>query len=174
MAPDDDAADMYLDAMETLERAGYRQYEISNVARPGRESRHNLTYWRDGEWLAFGPGAHGARAHERWRVVTGTGEYIARVAAGEDVAAERLPRDRATRLEEALFMGLRLAEGIDLDGIRRRYGVDVLETFGDALAPHMRAGRLVSDSGRIYLTRAGMLVANDVMAVFIGPGSTVE
>ncbi len=175
VAPDDDAADMYLDAMTTLERAGYRQYEISNVARPGRESRHNLTYWRDGEWLAFGPGAHGARDHERWRVVAGTGDYIGRVTAGVDVAAERLPRDRASRLEEALFMGLRLADGVDLATIAQRYGVDVWETYGPSLAPHERAGHLVHEPGRrIFLTRAGMLVANDVMAVFIGHGITVE
>ena len=175
VAPDDDAADMYLDAMETLERAGYRQYEISNVARPGYESRHNLTYWRDGEWLAFGPGAHGARAAERWRVVSGTGDYIARVAAGADVVAERWPRDRATRLEEALFMGLRLAAGLDLAAMSARYGVDLWETFGKALDPHVRAGRLMHEPGRrIYLTRAGMLVANEVMAVFIGHAITVE
>ena len=175
VAPDDDAADMYLDAMETLERAGYRQYEISNVARPGRESLHNLTYWRDGEWLAFGPGAHGARDHERWRVVSGTADYIARVTAGVDVAAERVPRDRVSRLEEALFMGLRLADGVDLEAIARRYGVDVWETYGDALEPHVRAGRLEHEPGRrIYLTRAGMLVANDVMAVFISQGITIE
>ncbi len=175
VAPDDDAADMYLDAMETLECAGYRQYEISNVARPGRESRHNLNYWRDGEWLAFGPGAHGARDGERWRVVAGTGDYIARVTAGLDVAAERVPRDRAGRLEEALFMGLRLAEGVDLAGIARRYGVDVWQTYGAALAPHVQAGHLVHDAGRrIYLTRTGMLVANDVMAIFIGHETTVE
>lgn len=175
VAPDDDAADMYLDTMETLERAGYRQYEISNVARPGCESRHNLTYWRDGEWLAFGPGAHGARAAERWRVVSGTGDYIARVAAGADVAAERWPRDGATRLEEALFMGLRLVAGLDLAALSARYGFDVWETFGDVLEPHVRAGRLVHEPGRrIYLTRAGMLVANDVMSVFIGQGITVE
>ncbi len=169
VAPDDDAADMYLDTMETLERAGYHQYEISNVARPGRESTHNLTYWRDGEWLAFGPGAHGARATSRWRVVSGTGDYIARVAAGADVAAERWPRDRVTRLEEALFMGLRLSEGLDLAGLAARYGVDISATFGAALEPHVRAGRLVHVPGRrMYLTRAGMLVANDVMAVFLG------
>jgi oxygen-independent coproporphyrinogen-3 oxidase len=166
---------MYLDAMETLERAGYRQYEISNVARPGRESRHNLTYWRDGEWLAFGPGAHGARTHERWRVVSSTADYLARVAAGDDVAAERTPRDRRSRLEEALFMGLRLVDGVDLAAIQLRYGIDVWETFGDGLAPHVRAGHLIHEPGRrIFLTRAGMLVANDVMAIFIGHGFTVE
>src|SRR5207247_8036827 len=57
-APDDDAAAMYLTAMERLEAAGYEQYEISNVARPGRRSRHNLKYWTDGEWLGFGWGGH--------------------------------------------------------------------------------------------------------------------
>ena len=58
LAPDDDAAEMYLWSLERLDRAGYGQYEISNVARPGRESRHNLKYWTDGEWAAFGCGAH--------------------------------------------------------------------------------------------------------------------
>ena len=175
VAPDDDAADMYLDAMQTLERAGYRQYEISNVARPGRESRHNLNYWRDGEWLAFGPGAHGARARERWRVVASTGDYIARVTAGVDVAAERVARGQASRLEEALFMGLRLADGVDLAGIALRYGVDVWQIYGNALEPHVQAGHLVHEPGkRIFLTRTGMLVANDVMAIFIGHEITVE
>ena len=58
LAPDDDAAEMYLWSMDRLDRAGYRQYEISNVARAGREARHNLKYWHDGEWLGFGCGAH--------------------------------------------------------------------------------------------------------------------
>lgn len=169
VAPDDEAADMYLESMTTLEAAGYHQYEISNVARPGGESRHNLTYWQDGEWLAFGPGAHGARGTERWRVVSGTGDYIARVAAGADTAAERMPRDRKARLEEALFMGLRLTAGLDLAALQARYGLDVWATFGDDLAPYVRAGLLVHEPGRrMYLTRPGMLVANDVMAMFIG------
>jgi oxygen-independent coproporphyrinogen-3 oxidase len=171
VAPDDVAADMYLLAMETLERAGYAQYEISNVARPGRESRHNLTYWTDGEWLAFGAAAHGARTAERWRVVSGTTEYIQRVEAGEDVVAERWPRDPRTRLEEALFMGLRLTRGLDLGAIRARYGVDIWQRYGPALEPFERAGHLVHEPGRrILLTRSGMLVANDAMAVFLDAG----
>ncbi len=81
-APDDEAAAMYVEAMERLERAGYQQYEISNVARPGHRSRHNLKYWTDGEWLGFGCGAHSTQAGVRWKNVAGTGEYIERVAAG--------------------------------------------------------------------------------------------
>ena len=84
VAPDDDAAEMYVQGMERLERAGYAQYEISNVARPGRQSRHNLKYWTEGEWLAFGPGAHATYGGERWRVVSGTVDYMDRVAAGQD------------------------------------------------------------------------------------------
>ncbi|MGD9905553.1 MAG: radical SAM family heme chaperone HemW [Vicinamibacterales bacterium] len=175
VAPDDDAADMYLEAMAALEAAGYRQYEISNVSRPNLESRHNLNYWRDGDWLAFGCGAHGARGDRRWRVVADTGEYIARVRAGAPTVAEWLPRDRATRLEEALFMGLRLTDGIDLVDIRRRYDVDVWARYGERLGPFERAGHLVHDPGRrIRLTRPGMLVANEAMTIFLDRENRVE
>ena len=115
LAPDDDAAEMYLTAMERLESAGLRQYEISNVATPGRESRHNVKYWRDGEWLAFGCGAHATRGGIRWKNVSGTEDYIARVTKGGDPVTERRVLSASERLEEALFTGLRLCEGIDLD-----------------------------------------------------------
>ena len=81
-APDEDAAAMYLAAMERLDAAGYAQYEISNVARPGRRSRHNLKYWSDGEWLAFGCGAHSTRDGVRWKNVAVHEDYIARDDAG--------------------------------------------------------------------------------------------
>ncbi|MGE0360140.1 MAG: radical SAM family heme chaperone HemW [Vicinamibacterales bacterium] len=175
VAPDDDAADMYLEAMAALDAAGYRQYEISNVSRPGRESRHNLTYWRDGDWLAFGSGAHGARGGRRWRQVAGTGEYIARVRDGASTVAEWIPRGPAARLEEALFMALRLTEGIDLDRMRRRYGVDVWARYGARLRPFERAGHLEHEPGRrIRLTRQGMLVANEAMTVFLDRENRVE
>jgi oxygen-independent coproporphyrinogen-3 oxidase len=79
-APDEDAAEMYLWSLDRLERAGYDQYEISNVARPGLASRHNLKYWRDGEWLGFGCGAHSTRDGVRWKNVSSTEEYIERLA----------------------------------------------------------------------------------------------
>ncbi len=175
VAPDDAAADMYLEAMAALDAAGYRQYEISNVCRPGRESRHNLTYWRDGDWLAFGSGAHGARGDVRWRVVAGTGEYIARVRDGASAVAERWPRDADARLEEALFMGLRLTDGVDLAMMQSRYGVDVWARYGARLEPLERAGHLVHEPARrIRLTRQGMLVANEAMSIFLDRENRVE
>ena len=81
-APDDDAAAMYVEAMERLEAAGLEQYQISNVARPGRRSRHNLKYWTDGEWLGFGPGAHSTRGGVRWKNTSSTQEYVDQVGRG--------------------------------------------------------------------------------------------
>ena len=89
-APDDDAAAMYVTAMERLEAAGYEQYEISNVARPGRRSRHNVKYWTDGEWLGFGCGAHSTRGAVRWKNVASTEDYARRLE-GARVARHRPP-----------------------------------------------------------------------------------
>ena len=170
LAPDEDAADMYLEALARLEGAGYEQYEISNVARPGRSARHNVKYWQDGEWLGFGCGAHSTRAGVRWRNVPATMDYIQRIAAGAPVLVERRVLDTVERVEEALFTGLRLTAGLDLTAIAARYGVDVWRQYGAELAPFAAAGLLVHEPDRrLALTRAGMLLANEVMAVFIGP-----
>ena len=173
-APDDDAADMYLRAMERLEGGGLEQYEISNLARPGRRSRHNMKYWTDGEWLGFGPGAHSTRQHVRWNNVSGTAEYTRRIQANEPVVAARRPLGPRQALEEALFMGLRLTEGVSCESLRRAYGVDVWKAWGERLEPAVAAGLLVREGERLRLTRAGMLMANEVMAAFLQTDSTVE
>jgi oxygen-independent coproporphyrinogen-3 oxidase len=169
LAPDDDAAEMYLGAMSRLDAAGYTQYEISNVTRPGLESRHNLKYWTDGEWLGFGCGAHSTRRGVREKNIAATGDYIAAVEAGDSVAIERRVLSRQEQLEEALFTGLRLTRGLDLEALRDRYGVDVWERYGDELRPFVEQDLLIYDGGVIRLTRDGMLLANEVMTVFIGP-----
>jgi oxygen-independent coproporphyrinogen-3 oxidase len=169
VAPDDDAAEMYLEGLARLDGAGFGQYEISNVARPGRQSRHNLKYWQEGSWLGFGCGAHSTADGIRWRNRSATSEYIDSVTDGRSAAVDvrTLPADE--RLEEALFMGLRLARGVALDGIRRRHSVDVWARFGGELAPFVEAGLLVHEPGRrLALTRRGMLLGNEIMAVFIG------
>jgi oxygen-independent coproporphyrinogen-3 oxidase len=169
-APDDDAADMYLSGLDRMDRAGYVQYEISNVARPGRESRHNLKYWTDGEWVGLGCGAHSTRGGVRWKNVSATEEYISTVSGGGHPGCERRVLSADERLEEVLFMGLRLKAGLDLNFIKNRYGVDVWGRFGDDLEPFVDAGVLNYDGRSVRLTREGMLVANEVMAVFIRPG----
>jgi oxygen-independent coproporphyrinogen-3 oxidase len=167
LAPDEDAADMYEQAMARLDRAGYQQYEISNVARPGRASRHNLKYWTDGEWLAFGCGAHSTFGGVRWKNVSSTEEYIARVTRGADIGTERRVLSTTARLEEALFTGLRLVDGVDIEAVGARYGCDVWGRYRDGLQPFVDAGWLVRDGSRLRLARSGMLMANEIMAVFV-------
>ena len=166
-APDEDAEAMYLSAMERLEAAGLFQYEISNVARPGRESRHNLKYWLDGEWCGFGCGAHATRDGVRWKNVSATADYIDRVARGESLRTDERRLTPDERLGDALFTGLRLCSGLDLDEINRRYGADVWGRYGDELEPFVEEGILIRDGSRLRLTRRGMLLANEVMAVFV-------
>ena len=167
LAPDDDAADMYLWGLQRLETAGYEQYEISNVARPGRQSRHNLKYWQDGAWLGFGCGAHSTRGPARWKNIASTTEYIARMTAGEDVQLERRERPVDEQIGDALFTGLRLTDGLDFDEVGRRYGVDLWPRYREALQPLAAAGRLTIEDQRVRLTRDGMLVANDIMQLFV-------
>lgn len=172
LAPDDDAADMYLSGLDRMDKAGYAQYEISNVSQPGKQSRHNLKYWQDGEWRGFGCGAHSTRGGVRWKNLSSTEEYISTVAAGGQLSVERRVLSDEERLEEALFTGLRLNEGIDVGAVKRRYGVDVWERFCGELQPFVDQALLIYDHGRLRLTRAGMLLAHEIMTVFIG--STVR
>ena len=169
VAPDDDVADMYMQSMARLDTAGYEQYEISNVAKPGRRSRHNLKYWTDGEWLGFGPGAHSTIDGMRTRNVSGTPEYVTAVVPGGPLVAEVRQLSPRDRMEEALFTGLRLSEGLSVDEVRTRYGIDLWAEFGAELQPFRDFGWLIYDEGRLRLTRAGMLLAHDVMAVFLRP-----
>ena len=166
-APDDDAAEMYVWSMERLDAAGYTQYEISNVARPGFESRHNLKYWRDGEWIGFGCGAHSTRGGIRWKNVASTEDYVRRIGEGSGAASEHRWLTESERLEEALFTGLRLTEGIDTDLFAARYGVDVWLRYGKDLVPFVKDGLMVRDGPRLALTRRGMLLANEILQVFV-------
>jgi len=166
-APDDDVADMYDAALTRLARAGLAQYEISNVARPSRASRHNLKYWRDANWLGFGCGAHSTRSGVRWKNVSGTEDYVARVGAHAELATDVRTLTRDEQVSEALFTGLRLVEGVSLSDVRDRYGLDVWNRYGSELQPFVDEGLLEHAAGRLSLTRQGMLLAHEVMMVFV-------
>ena len=167
LAPDEDAAQMYLDALEATDGGGYEQYEISNVSRPGQQCRHNLKYWRDGEWLGFGCGAHSTRGGARWRNLSETSRYIETVTAGRPATVDQRSLSPPERLGDVLFTGLRLTEGLDLESIRRHHGVAVMRKYGTELAPFIADGLLIHEFGRLQLTRQGMLVANEIMGTFV-------
>jgi oxygen-independent coproporphyrinogen-3 oxidase len=166
-SPDDEAADMYLDALERLDAAGLSQYEISNVARPGCHSRHNVKYWEGGGWRGFGCGAHSTDDGVRWQNIASTIEYIDRVAAGRPPGADTRTLAVEERLEEALFTGLRMTKGIDEGNFAARFGVEPWSRYGDALAPFLAEGYLWRRGGRLGLTRPGMLIANEILVTFV-------
>jgi oxygen-independent coproporphyrinogen-3 oxidase len=166
-AADDEAADMYLEALDRLQNAGLWQYEISNVARPGFRSRHNVKYWQGGEWIGAGCGAHSTFGGRRWRNVAAAGDYCDRIERGAPVAIDVITLDPQARVEEALFTGLRLAEGIDEGNFLQRFGVNPWSRYERELAPYLDDGLVWRREGRFGLSRRGMLVANDILTTFV-------
>ncbi len=173
---------MYLDALDRLDAAGFVQYEISNVARTGFPSRHNVKYWQGGSWRGFGCGAHSTVDGTRWRNLSSTTEYVDAVGAGRTVAVERQELSAQARFEEALFTGLRLSEGIDARNILERYGVEPWIQYAPTLEPFVEERLMWRTPERFGLTRRGMLVANEILTGVCvtkrarrrGDGRTVE
>lgn len=154
---DDPAGDLYALTQELTTNAGLPAYEISNHARPGEESRHNLTYWRYQDYCGIGPGAHGRRggvATERHKKPE---NYLTAVTEhGHGIKHQRsLPTGE--QASEALLMGLRLAEGVDLGALEARFDIprgDLVDA--DRLALHSDLGLLMREGDRITVTPAGM------------------
>jgi oxygen-independent coproporphyrinogen-3 oxidase len=171
IADDDAMAEAYERTVDTLEAAGYAQYEISNFARAGRCSRHNVKYWTDAPYVGFGLGAHGYRNGERRGNRTDLDGYLAEVAAGREPVAAREPFDRIRRLEEAIFSGLRLVDGIDVAALSARYEVDVASRFASAWERGEAAGLIAWEGSRVRLTRAGRLRSNELFVELVGGGA---
>lgn len=165
--PDDDlAAAMYLRAADSLARAGYEHYEISNFARPGRQCRHNRRYWLSAEYLGLGCSAHSHRRGIRWNNWGGPEVYTQWVERGV------LPVERAEalgprrRLGEMLMLGLRLAEGVSEQELARACGLDVREVFGREIARLCQAGMLLADAGRLRIPQDRWLLSDEVLSQF--------
>lgn len=166
-ATDDEAADMYLEGLALLDAGGYEQYEISNVSRPDRESRHNLKYWTSGRWRGFGCGAHSTVADRRWQNIASTSEYADHVLSARPVRIGEQIRSRQEQVEESLFTGLRLTRGIDGGEFQSRFGVDPWGCYGERLTGALDAGLVWREGERFGLTRQGMLLANEILAAFV-------
>lgn len=161
--PGDDAqADMYLYTVEFLENLGYVQYEISNFARPGKESRHNLKYWHLEEYAGFGPGAHSDFGGVRYAYARDLDAYIRGVATGAPMLSEseRIPPlDRDT---EYVMLGLRLRQGLDPKEFERRFRRR-FNCFVPFLEQCRQNGYACEEEGRWHLTPKGFLVSNQII-----------
>jgi oxygen-independent coproporphyrinogen-3 oxidase len=142
----------------TLTGADFAHYEISNYARPGRESRHNFAYWTGADYLGFGPSAFSTIGLERWENVRDTAAYIQRVSAAESTAGFRETLAPITRAGEIAAFGMRTAAGLSIES---------LAPWRSELAPHFEHGLVVEDHGRVRLTPRGKLLADSVAEVFV-------
>lgn len=160
---DDLCVQMYEMLVAKLEQNNYQQYEVSNFARPGFRSEHNLTYWRNAPYFAFGVGAHryvdGVRS-ANWRSLK---KYMRTPLADE--VSENI--DQAMRVKEGIMLGLRLLEGIDLQAFRADYGIDLLETQRGEIEFLCREKLLDLSDNMLRITRQGIPISNSIIARLI-------
>jgi oxygen-independent coproporphyrinogen-3 oxidase len=170
--PDEDTeSEMAELAADRLRGAGYEHYEVSNYARPGKRSRHNMRYWLGEDYLGFGPAAHSYFRGTRFETAPDTAAYIAAVERGE---LESL-RQGAMRIEgkektdEYVMLRMRLFDGIELADFERRFGVSFEALYGGT-ERLQRGGFLTKDGGRIAFTERGMRVSNAILSDWLDFG----
>ena len=159
---DDNAAGLYELTGERSAAAGIPAYEISNHAQPGQESRHNLTYWRYGDYAGVGPGAHGRRLGTRTVRHRKPENFLSGVRRNGHGMVEEEKLSRAEAADEALVMGLRLSEGIDPQALSERFGRAIVADA--AVARLVGSGHLERDGERIRTTPSGRLLLDRVLA----------
>src|SRR5262245_10616089 len=164
---DELTVEMYFALTDEAERRGFDHYEISNWARPGSESRHNLKYWTGAPYWAFGVSAAGYDGRKRWSNTRNIHEYLAKVESGQSPVAELVELDDDDRQSENLFLRLRLKDGVDLDDHLRRFGVNALERYRDEIERLRDAGLVELGENRLKISRAGAVLANEVFAAFV-------
>lgn len=201
---EEEEREMYALTEKLLAAAGYHRYEISNYALPGRECRHNLVYWKRGNYVGFGLGAASMVENVRFENIREMQEYLAEYAGmpdAEPVFAEEAQGDKQAlsneqefslredthseneqelsirenvhplspqeQMEETMFLGLRLTEGVSKAEFHRQFGVSMEQIYGEVIRKNTAKGLLIDEAGYVCLTREGMDLSNYVMAQFL-------
>jgi oxygen-independent coproporphyrinogen-3 oxidase len=168
---EEEAAAMFSETTSFLERAGYEQYELANFALPGRRSRHNQVYWRRGNYLGFGAGAHSFLREpgfgRRWRNCEPPEVYLESVRGGSIPEEEVVGLSARDAMGEFLFLGLRLLDGVEEERFRQEFGLDIEEAFPAAVAELAAAGLLERTDQRLRLARRALPLANQVFVRFV-------
>jgi len=167
--PDDDLAGvMYEWMLEQAADAGYEHYEISNLCRPGFHSRHNVKYWTGEPYYGFGCSAHSYDgATRRWSNHRDVLKYVSVIEKGESLVVDEQQLSKSDMRAEAVFLGMRLMQGVDLLRYRESFGVDLRDEHREDLDRFCKAGLLELDGDLIRLTRTGALLSNEVFAAFV-------
>ncbi len=166
---EEDELNMYLLLMDRMKAAGFKQYEISNFAKPGHESRHNITYWRNEDYYGLGAGAHGYAKRRRHINIKGVNPYVEACKQGLP-RLEQFEVTKAEAMEDFVMVGLRMLDGIRFSDFAEQFGASLEETFHAPLHKMTSAGLLEmhEDHGGYRLSEKGVLFGNEVFAEFIG------
>ena len=167
--PDEEvAAEMYSLMLERAVAAGYEHYEISNLCLPGFESRHNTKYWTGTPYYGFGCSAHSYDGRSRrWSNERDVARYVERIEAKSSPIVDRVDLNENEMRSEALFLGLRMMSGVDLNDYRVRFGDDIRDSHSEDLKRFREAGLIECVGESVRLTRAGALLSNEVFAAFV-------
>ncbi len=164
----DTAAEMYRLLVERTRAAGYVHYEISNFCLAGREARHNLKYWTNAPYYGFGSSAHSYDGRRvRWSNERDAARYVELMETRGTATVERNELTARDASAEALFLGLRLMRGVDLEAHRERFGADVQSEYETDLRRFSDAGLVELDGRSLRLTERGVLLSNEVFAAFL-------
>jgi oxygen-independent coproporphyrinogen-3 oxidase len=156
---EDDEYDMYVLCTEALQKSGYHKYEISNFSRDGYESKHNLKYWTQGDYLGFGVAAHSCFAGERFSNSRDIAAYI----RGEDITEEKRKIPPKELMAEYIMLRMRLTDGIELADFKARFGVELEAVCGD-LDRYISAGYMQKCGSRVAFTDKGIFVSNSILS----------
>jgi len=166
--PDEDLAGDFYDAcVSFLEEKGYRRYEISNFAKPERESRHNLKYWRCEDFAGFGAGAYSCMQGVRYSNVKDLNDYCERIEQNKDAVIERISLTLEDKMSEFCFLGLRTAEGISYREFQERFGHTLNAVFGDTIKKNLRRGTLLRFNDRLFIPSSYFYVSNSILVDFV-------
>ncbi len=164
---EEDEALMYQILLDFMERSGFVQYEISNFAKPGFKSKHNLTYWENEEYFGIGAGAHGYVNGIRYVNAGPLPKYLTLMKEKNNPSIERHYVTKKEQIEEHMFMGLRKTDGVSKDDFYKRFGITIEELFREQLVQLKQKGLIHDDGNFIYLTRKGLFFGNDVFEQFL-------
>lgn len=163
----DEEADMFQLAMNTMEQNGRKHYEISNYALPGYESRHNLHYWNADEYLGFGAGAHGYLRGDRYQNYGPIQQYLSPLREQKLPVLRSTPLTRQAQIEEFMFLGLRKMSGISRLEFAKRFGKSVDDYYQEVIEELVEEGLIVAEGDIIRLTQQGKFLGNNVFQAFL-------
>lgn len=158
---------MYERLMDEMEKHGLHQYEISNFAQPGHESRHNLLYWDNEEYIGVGAGAHGYVDGVRYSNHGPLKKYMEPLEVGERPVLDATTVTVKAQMEEEMFLGLRKTAGVELARFEEKFGAALEQVYGEILQNEQAKGNLVIEQGRVKLTHKGRFVGNEVFEQFL-------